>query len=86
MSGERQLVAGREDPDPRVPVPLRREHEDGLAEVHLPRERLHLVVVELARVGEDGELVAGQRRVGEHVGDDVAEGAHASRDYLLAGR
>ena len=32
--------------------------------------------VEVARVGEDRELVPGQRRVGEDVGDDVAELAH----------
>ena len=75
--GERQLARGREDPDPDVGVlRLRREHEHRLGEVHLLRERLHRQRVEIARVGEDGELVARERRVGEDVGDDVAEAAH----------
>ena len=32
---------------------------------------------QLARVREDGELVPGERPVGEDVGDDVAKGRHA---------
>ena len=55
---------------------LRRQHEDGLGEVHLLRQRLHRQRVEIARVGEDGELVPGERDVGEDVGDDVAEAPH----------
>src|SRR5262249_53284999 len=68
-----------EDPDPHLRVAgLRREHEHRLRERHLLRECLHRGRVEVARVGEDGELVAGQRRVGEDVGDDVAEAAHGA--------
>ena len=73
MPRERQLGRRREDADPRVTVRLGRQHEDGLREVHLARERLHRLVVDVARIREDGELVAGQRRVGEDVGDDVAQ-------------
>ena len=77
MPRERQLERRREDADPHVGVGRRRrQHEDGLGEVHLARERLHVLARQVARVREDGELVAGQRRVGEDVGDDVAEAAH----------
>ena len=62
MPGERQLERRREDPDPRVPVARRRIDEDRLGEVDLARERLQLLLGNLARVGEDGELVAGERR------------------------
>ena len=73
VAGERQLEGRREDPDPDVAAGLGWEHEDRLAEADLERERLHGLVVEPARVGEDGELVALKRRVGEDVGDDVAQ-------------
>jgi hypothetical protein len=76
MAGERQLRRGREDANARMRVVLGREHEDGLGVVHLLRELLHQVVVDVATVGEDGQLVAGQRLVGEDVGNDVAERSH----------
>ena len=84
MPGERQLGRRREDPDPDVGVvgPCR-EAEDGLRERHLLRERLHRGVVEVARVGEHGELVPLERRVGEDVCDDVAELAHTGRHSTL---
>ena len=77
VTGERHLDRRREDPDPRVPVALRLVDEHGLGEVHLLRDRLQLVVGNLARVREDGDLVALQRRVREDVCDDVAEARHA---------
>ena len=77
VPGERHLDRRREDPDPRVPVALRLVDEHGLGEVHLPRDRLQLVLGDLARVREDGDLVALQRRVREDVCDDVAEARHA---------
>ena len=73
MPGERQLRRRREDADPRMAVRLRRQDEDRLGVVHLARQRLHQLVVDLAPIGEHGELVAGQRRVGEDVDDDVAK-------------
>ncbi len=75
---ERHLHLGREDPDPRVRVSRRRVDEHRLREVDLARERLQPRLVELASVGEDRQLVSGQRRVGEDVADDVAEGGHAA--------
>ena len=77
MPGERQLERRREDPDPDVPFGRRRVDEDRLAELHLARERLQLLLGDLARVGEDGDLVPRERDVGEDVGNDVAEGRHA---------
>ena len=52
--------------------------EDGLGQVHLPRDLLQLLLGDLARVCEDSDLVALQRGVGEDVGDDVAEASHAA--------
>ena len=45
------------------------------------RERLHRLVVELARVREDRELVARERGVGEDVDDDVAEASARAAPY-----
>ena len=56
-----------------VPVVVRRIDERRLGEVHLPREPLELVLGNPARVGEDRELVAGERLIREDVADDVAE-------------
>ncbi len=74
MPGERQLERRREDPDPDVSLGRRRVDEHRLAELHLARERLQHLFRNLARVGEDGDLVPGERHVGEDVGNDVAEG------------
>ena len=77
MAGELQLGNGREDADACVAPLLGREHEDRLGEVHLLRELLHRLVVDIASVREDGQLVAGQRSIREDVGHDVTEGSHA---------
>ncbi len=61
MPGERELGRRREDAHEDVPVRLRRVHERRLGVVHLPRERLQLLLGDPARVGEDGELIAGER-------------------------
>src|SRR5689334_15994648 len=82
MPRERQLDRRREDPDPRVPTLLGRQHEDGLGQVQLARERLELVLAQLAGVGEDRERVPLERRVREDVGDDVPEAAHESETML----
>ena len=76
MPGEGELVARREDADPHGAALARRQHEDGLGEAELERQRLHRHLVEVASVGEDGELVARERPVGEDVGEHVAERAH----------
>ncbi len=70
VSGERDLPRRREDANARVPARLWREHERRLREVELAREGEHLLVGEAARIGEDAELVAGERAVGEDV-DEV---------------
>ena len=41
MPGERDLVAGREDPDPHRAAFARRQHEDRLGEAELERQLLH---------------------------------------------
>jgi hypothetical protein len=74
MSGKWQLGRGREDPDPRVATGLGRQDEHGLGDVHLTRELLHGLVVNAAPMGEDGELITGERDVCEDVRDDVAKG------------
>ena len=84
MACEEELVLRREDPNPHRPAFPRRQDEDGLGEAELERQRLHRQLVEVAGVGEDGELVAGERRVREDVGDDVAERAHRPESILQA--
>ena len=74
VAGERQLDPGREDPDPGVAALARRQDEDGLRQVQLAREPRHHALVEGGPVGEDGEAVALERRVGEDVGDHIRVG------------
>ena len=76
VAGEGQLEVRREDPDPTVPPLSGGNTKTRFAQPQLERERLHRRLVELAGVGEDRELVPGEGRVGEDVGDDVAECAH----------
>ena len=76
MPGEGDLAHRREDAQARVPTRRRRVDEDGLREAHLTGERLQPPFRDPARVREDSELVPLERRVGEDVGDDVAEGRH----------
>ena len=60
------------------PALFRRKHERRLREPDLERERLHGLDVELARIGENGELIPLERPVGEHVDDDVAKAGHGN--------
>ena len=77
VTGERELGGRREDPNPRVPALAGRQDVHRLREPDLERERAACVtLVELAGVGEDRELVARERGVGEDVGDDVTKRAH----------
>ena len=62
MPGERKLGPGREDADPDRAALLRRQHERRLGEPDLERERLHRLLVDRARVREDGKLVSLERR------------------------
>jgi len=43
MSGEGQLATGGEDPHPDVCLGSWRQQKDGLGEIHLARELLHLL-------------------------------------------
>jgi hypothetical protein len=72
VSGEGQLGRRREDPDPRVSL-VGRQDEHRLAQVHLAGERLEHLLGYLARVGENGEAVALERRVREDVDQHVTE-------------
>ncbi len=77
MAGERHLDSRREDPDLRVGIlDCRRVDEDRLREVRLAREPLKRLLGDLTRVAEDSERVARERRVGEDISQDVAEGRH----------
>ena len=73
MAGERHLGLGREDPDlggmRRV---LRRQHEGRLGEVELGGDRLHLLGGQASGVGHDGQGIAAEPAVREHVhGDEI---------------
>ena len=51
----------------------------------IPEKQLQLLLGDLARVREYGELVAGERHVGEDVADDVTECGHFSQTIARAG-
>jgi phosphohistidine phosphatase len=59
-----------------VATRLGRENEARLREPELVGERLHRLVVEVARVGEDRELVTRKCAVREDVDDDEAQRPH----------
>lgn len=68
MAGHWHLDRRREDPHAHVGARrFSRQDERALGKIHLARERLHALGREPAAVEEDGELVAGQRLVGEDV-------------------
>ena len=76
MAGEGQFAAGREDAQPRgVDGIARRQHEDRLRQVEFARDRLHARRVEPVAIEHDGERVAGEGDVGEHV-ERVIGAAH----------
>ena len=57
VARERELRRRREDPEPELGLQVGRgEHEGRLGEVHLLRDRLHLLRVEPFRLGEYREL------------------------------
>src|SRR3954452_20280258 len=85
MPSEGQFERRREDAHPRVPVARGRVDEDRLGEVDLSRKRLQPFLGDAPRVGENGELVARERDVGEDVRDNEAERSHG-RDCSDASR
>jgi hypothetical protein len=70
-AGEGQLCSRREDANKHIAAVLRREEEDGLSEVHLSGQVLHLLRGERPAIGEHSKLVALQRLRAEHVADEV---------------
>ena len=71
MPREGKFGARGEDPDPDVAAVGRREDEDGLGDVQLPRQALHLSRREGPAVDEHAELVALQGLGGEDVAHEV---------------
>ena len=68
MTGKRQLFRDREDADfVSFGGGIARKNESCLGKIHLTRERLHFVVVQPARVSENGERITRQRRLGENI-------------------
>src|SRR5690606_1975761 len=83
VAGKRQLHGGDEDADLRVGVGAAGgQNEGAFGEVELARERLQRVLLEPARVLEDGQGVAGQGPIGEDVTQVVAQRSHL--DQLAA--
>ena len=72
MPGKRHLGRRREDANARVAVAFGLVDEDRLAEVHLSSDALKRLLRDAASVRENREPVTFERRVGEHVADDVA--------------
>ena len=80
MARERKLALRREDPDPDMPALAGRVDVHGLGEADLLGEGLQRRLGNVACVGEDGELVAGQRDIREDVADDEPEAAWHAGD------
>ena len=71
MPGKRQLFRDSENAD-FLPFfgfnrGIARKNESCLGKIHLTRERLYFVIIQAARVSENGERITGQRRPGENV-------------------
>src|SRR5438309_10797742 len=71
MTGKRQLFRDRKDADFLSLLSfsgrIARKNESCLGKIHLTRQRLHFVIVQAARIGENGERITRQRRLGENV-------------------
>src|SRR6202011_1307909 len=76
MPRKRELAPWHEDSDAGVPGGGGREREDRLREVDLAGQWLQARLRNLARVREDGELIAGQGPVREDIADDITVCAH----------
>ena len=89
MAGELEFFAHGEDADVDAVLALdlggAGQDEGGLAEVGLARDGLHLLGGEAARVGEDGERIAGEGLLGEDVHDGVVVGWWASSGAEVVG-
>ena len=81
VAGERQFAARRENAQRRcVDRIARLKDEDCLRQIEFAGDRLHPRVVEPVGVEHDGERVARQRRLGEHVEQAIG----AAHGNLLA--
>ena len=68
MPRERQLAFGREDARARgVHGITRALQEDGLGQVELARDGLHLPVIEIVGVADDRQRIAAEPLLGEHI-------------------
>src|SRR6266851_2388494 len=73
MTGKGQLRGGGENAHASIAAVLGREQEDGLGQIHLPGQALHLVVAERRPVFEHRQLVPLQWRVSKHIDDYVGQ-------------
>ena len=73
MTGKGQLRGGREDAHASIAAVLGRKQEDGLGQIHLPGQALHLVVAERRPVFEHRQLVPLQWRVSKYIDDYVGQ-------------
>src|SRR5579864_3246806 len=68
MAGDRKLLLGREDSQPRERTIVRWAlHENRLGQIHLPREALHKLPRQAVTVGHDRQAIAGERLRGENI-------------------
>ena len=72
MTGKCQLSGGSEDGHASIAV-LGRKQEDGLGQIHLPGQALHLVIAERRPVFEHRQLVPLQWRVSKYIDDYVGQ-------------
>ena len=79
MAGEGKLLGRSEDAYPGVAVTFGRQHKNGLGEVHLPGEALHVLSAEGPAVEEHAELVALEGASSEDVHHQVGMERRAAK-------
>src|SRR4029077_12238070 len=71
MPGKRQFLLDREDADllsfPGFSRGIARENESRFRKIHLPRQGLHLAVIQSSTIGEDSQRITGERRLREYI-------------------
>jgi len=87
MSGKRQFLPRGKDADslPIGSLKLRFawKGEGCFRKIHFSRQRLHLFVGQTTRVSENGQRIAGERRLGKNIKlNEIVAGSHI-RKYLF---
>jgi hypothetical protein len=82
MPCKRQFGLDREDSDflsfPSFSGSITRENKSGFRQIHLPRQGLHLGVIQSASIGKNRQWIARERRMRENI--NLSEFVSSARD------